>query len=52
MVTRFSWAGRSNATINFAMFLVAFAAQAFVGVVIGWFPQEECPCNMKPFDWP
>ena len=33
-------AGRSNATINFAMFLVAFVAQAFVGVVIGWFPQS------------
>lgn len=32
-------AGRSNATINFAMFVVAFAAQYLIGVIIGWFPQ-------------
>lgn len=31
-------AGRSNATINFIMFVVAFAAQALIGVIIGRFP--------------
>jgi predicted MFS family arabinose efflux permease len=34
--------GRSNATINFAMFIVAFAAQYSVGLVIGLFePQGQ-----------
>jgi predicted MFS family arabinose efflux permease len=32
-------AGRSNSTINFAMFLVAFSAQFIVGVIIGWFAE-------------
>jgi predicted MFS family arabinose efflux permease len=31
-------AGRANATINFAMFVVAFAAQYLVGFVISFFP--------------
>lgn len=34
-------AGRSNATINFAMFVVAFAAQYLVGLIIGLFPATE-----------
>ena len=44
-------AGRSNATINFAMFLVAFAAQAFVGVVIGWFPQSATGYDPNSYIW-
>jgi predicted MFS family arabinose efflux permease len=44
-------AGRSNATINFAMFLVAFAAQAFVGVVIGWFPQDVAGYDPNSYIW-
>jgi hypothetical protein len=44
-------AGRSNATINFAMFLVAFAAQAFVGVVIGWFPQSAAGYDPNSYIW-
>ena len=44
-------AGRSNATINFAMFLVAFAAQAFVGVVIGWFPQSAAGYDPQSYIW-
>ena len=44
-------AGRSNATINFAMFLVAFAAQAFVGVVIGWFPQSAAGYDPTSYIW-
>jgi hypothetical protein len=44
-------AGRSNATINFAMFLVAFAAQAFVGVVIGWFPQNAAGYDPHSYIW-
>jgi predicted MFS family arabinose efflux permease len=44
-------AGRSNATINFAMFLVAFAAQAFVGVVIGWFPQSAAGYDPYSYIW-
>lgn len=44
-------AGRSNATINFAMFLVAFAAQAFVGVVIGWFPQSAAGYDPQSYTW-
>ncbi|MGB9142035.1 MAG: MFS transporter [Aestuariivirga sp.] len=44
-------AGRSNATINFAMFLVAFAAQAFVGVVIGWFPQSAAGYDPRSYTW-
>jgi predicted MFS family arabinose efflux permease len=43
--------GRSNATINFAMFLVAFAAQAFVGVVIGWFPQTAAGYDPQSYIW-
>ena len=31
-------AGRANATINFSMFVVAFAAQYLVGFIIGLFP--------------
>ncbi len=31
-------AGRSNATINFSMFVAAFATQWLVGVIIGLFP--------------
>ena len=44
-------AGRSNASINFAMFLVAFAAQAFVGVVIGWFPQSAAGYDPNSYIW-
>ena len=44
-------AGRSNATINFAMFLVAFAAQAFVGLVIGWFPQSAAGYDPHSYIW-
>lgn len=34
--------GRSNATINFAMFVAAFAAQYSIGVIIGFFePQGQ-----------
>ncbi len=44
-------AGRSNATINFAMFLAAFAAQAFVGVVIGWFPQSAEGYDPRSYTW-
>jgi predicted MFS family arabinose efflux permease len=34
-------AGRANATINFAMFVVAFAAQYLVGFVISFFPPSS-----------
>jgi predicted MFS family arabinose efflux permease len=34
-------AGRSNATINFSMFVVAFATQWLSGVIIGLFPRTE-----------
>jgi predicted MFS family arabinose efflux permease len=34
-------AGRSNATINFAMFVVAFAAQYVVGFILGFFPNDR-----------
>ena len=44
-------AGRSNASINFAMFLVAFAAQAFVGVIIGWFPQSAAGYDTHSYIW-
>jgi MFS family permease len=33
-----SLAGRSNATINFSMFVAAFATQWLVGVIVGLFP--------------
>jgi predicted MFS family arabinose efflux permease len=43
--------GRSNATINFAMFVVAFAAQYGVGLVIGLFPVSEGGYDPRSYVW-
>jgi MFS family permease len=44
-------AGRSNATINFAMFAVAFAIQYLVGVIIGFFPQTASGYDPSSYSW-
>lgn len=44
-------AGRSNATINFVMFVVAFAAQALIGVIIGRFPATTAGYDPVGYAW-
>ncbi len=44
-------AGRSNATINFTMFLAAFLAQYGVGLVIGWFPATASGYDPRGYSW-
>lgn len=43
--------GRSNATINFAMFVVAFAAQYGVGLVIGLFAPTATGYDPQAYVW-
>lgn len=43
--------GRSNATINFAMFVVAFAAQYGVGLVIGFFAPTATGYDPRSYVW-
>jgi predicted MFS family arabinose efflux permease len=44
-------AGRANATINFAMFLCAFASQYLVGAIIGLFPPTETGYDPAGYSW-
>jgi hypothetical protein len=44
-------AGRSNATINFSMFIAAFATQWLVGVIIGWFPPTATGYDPAGYAW-
>lgn len=44
-------AGRSNATINFTMFVSAFASQYLVGFVIGLFPATETGYSPSGYSW-
>ena len=43
--------GRANATINFAMFIVAFLAQYLVGLVIGFFPATATGYAPAGYSW-
>lgn len=44
-------AGRSNAAINFAIFIVAFATQYGVGLIIGWFPATATGYEPQAYRW-
>ncbi|MCB1380562.1 MAG: MFS transporter [Alphaproteobacteria bacterium] len=44
-------AGRSNATINFTMFVAAFAAQYAVGLIIGLFPATAESYDPRGYSW-
>lgn len=44
-------AGRSNATINFAMFVCAFAAQYGIGFIIGLFPGTATGYAPEAYAW-
>jgi hypothetical protein len=44
-------AGRSNATINFSMFVAAFATQWLVGVIIGLFPETQTGYAPEAYAW-
>ena len=44
-------AGRANATINFAMFVVAFATQYLVGLIIGLFPASASGYSPDGYSW-
>ena len=44
-------AGRSNATINFTMFVVAFATQYLVGFIIGLFPASASGYSPDGYSW-
>ena len=44
-------AGRSNATINFAMFVCAFASQYGVGLIIGLFPATATGYDPAGYGW-
>jgi MFS family permease len=44
-------AGRANATINFSMFVAAFASQYLVGLIIGLFPQTETGYDPAGYSW-
>lgn len=44
-------AGRSNATINFAMFVSAFASQYLVGYIIGLFPAVGQGYDPHAYSW-
>jgi predicted MFS family arabinose efflux permease len=43
--------GRANATINFAMFITAFAAQFVVGYIISYFPPVQTGYNPAGYAW-
>jgi predicted MFS family arabinose efflux permease len=44
-------AGRANASINFSMFVVAFAAQYLVGLIIGLFPASATGYSPEGYSW-
>ena len=44
-------AGRSNASINFAMFVAAFAAQGVIGLIIGWFAPTATGYAPEAYSW-
>ena len=44
-------AGRANATINFTMFVAAFAAQYLVGLIIGLFPASATGYSPQGYSW-
>jgi predicted MFS family arabinose efflux permease len=44
-------AGRSNASINFAMFLAAFAAQGVIGMIIGLFAPTSTGYAPEAYSW-
>ncbi len=44
-------AGRSNATINFTMFIAAFATQYVMGLIIGWFPATATGYDPRGYSW-
>jgi predicted MFS family arabinose efflux permease len=44
-------AGRANASINFSMFIVAFAAQYLVGFIIGLFPTSATGYTPEGYSW-
>jgi MFS family permease len=44
-------AGRANATINFTMFVAAFASQYLVGLIIGLFPASGTGYSPQGYSW-
>jgi MFS family permease len=44
-------AGRSNATINFAMFIAAFGSQYAIGLIIGLFPNTATGYDPRGYSW-
>jgi predicted MFS family arabinose efflux permease len=44
-------AGRANASINFAMFIVAFIAQGVIGMIIGFFPTTSTGYAPEAYSW-
>jgi len=44
-------AGRANASINFAMFVCAFASQYLVGFIIGLFPATASGYSPEGYSW-
>ena len=44
-------AGRANASINFAMFVCAFASQYLVGLIIGLFPPSGSGYSPEGYSW-
>lgn len=44
-------AGRANATINFTMFVAAFASQYLVGFIIGLFPASATGYSPQGYSW-
>jgi len=44
-------AGRANATINFTMFVSAFASQYLVGLIIGLFPTTASGYSPQGYSW-
>jgi predicted MFS family arabinose efflux permease len=44
-------AGRANASINFTMFVAAFAAQYLVGLIIGLFPASATGYSPEGYSW-
>jgi predicted MFS family arabinose efflux permease len=44
-------AGRSNASINFAMFVAAFAAQGVIGMIIGLFAPTSTGYAPEAYSW-
>jgi predicted MFS family arabinose efflux permease len=44
-------AGRANATINFTMFVAAFASQYLVGIIIGLFPASATGYSPQGYSW-